>query len=101
MTNRRKRRGSNPHLQNLVAAPLRVPIMDFRPSSSQQPQWRLPRDATSPCRYRARAHKLTLEQELTIQVLAGTRSLRSLADEFGVSRETIRAVVRQVREVAG
>jgi hypothetical protein len=43
----------------------------------------------------APARRLTPEQEVSIRALAGTRSLRSLAAEFGVSHETIRAVVRQ------
>jgi hypothetical protein len=38
---------------------------------------------------------LTAEQESTIRALAATRSLRSLAAEFGVSHETIRAVLRE------
>jgi hypothetical protein len=37
---------------------------------------------------------LTAEQESTIHALAGTSSLRSIAAEFGVSHETIRAVLR-------
>jgi hypothetical protein len=38
---------------------------------------------------------MTLEQGFTICALASTRSLRSLAADFVVSHETIRAVVRQ------
>jgi hypothetical protein len=45
--------------------------------------------------YRARrARGLTLAQEAEIRMLAGTRSLRSLAADFGVSHETVRAVLR-------
>ena len=43
----------------------------------------------TPCR-----RKLTAEQEAAIRALVATKSLRSLADEFGVSHETIRAVLR-------
>jgi hypothetical protein len=52
-------------------------------------------------RSRARARKLTAHQESAIRVLAGTRSLRSLAADFGVSYEAIRAVLRQVRPASG
>jgi hypothetical protein len=40
-----------------------------------------------------RARKLTPEQVATIRAFAPIRSLRSLAAEFGVSHETIRAVL--------
>ncbi len=46
-------------------------------------------------RYRARPRKLTPAQESAIRALAATRSLRSLAADFGVSHETVRAVLRQ------
>jgi hypothetical protein len=95
VTKERKRRGSNPHLQNLVGAPFRVPVLYFRSHPVPHSRWLSPRDAFSPQRYRARARKLTPEQESTICALAGTKSLRSLAADFGVSHETIRAVVQQ------
>ncbi|CAA9552482.1 MAG: hypothetical protein AVDCRST_MAG49-1878 [uncultured Thermomicrobiales bacterium] len=38
---------------------------------------------------------LTPEQEAAIRALAGIRSLRSLAAEFGVSHETVRAALRK------
>jgi hypothetical protein len=41
-------------------------------------------------RYSFRAHKLTSDDKVKIRALAGTRSLRSLAADFGVSHETIR-----------
>jgi len=43
-----------------------------------------------------RRHKLSLAQESAIRALAATRTLRSLATEFGVSHETVRAVVRAI-----
>jgi transposase len=49
----------------------------------------------------SRPRKLTPDQEAMIRALAGTKSLRSLAAEFGVSHETIRIIVRQGREAAG
>ena len=42
-----------------------------------------------------RRRKLSPEQEAVIRAAAGTRSLRELAAEFGVSHETIRAVARR------
>jgi hypothetical protein len=93
--NRRKRRDSNPHLQNPVRPSSRVPVLDFRSGLSSHPCWPSPHEATGSPRYRARARRLTPEQEATIHALAGTRSLRSLAAEFGVSHETIRAVIRK------
>ncbi len=42
-----------------------------------------------------RRRKLTVEQEVAVRFLAATRSLRSLAAEFGVSHETVRAVLRE------
>jgi transposase len=50
-----------------------------------------------PSLYRSRARKLTAEQESAIHALAETRSLRTVAADFGVSHETIRAVLRQER----
>ena len=40
-----------------------------------------------------RRRTLSSEQEAAIRALAATRSLRSLAAEFGVSHETVRAVL--------
>jgi len=75
----------------------RIPFPDLRTESSPNLRWPSPRDASSCPRYRARARRLTPEQESKIRSLAGTKSLRSLAAQFGVSHETIRAVVRQKR----
>jgi hypothetical protein len=44
---------------------------------------------------------LTAEQEAAIRVLAGTRSLRSIAAEFAVSHETVRSIVRCRADGAG
>ena len=41
-----------------------------------------------------RRRKLSPEQETAIRVKADTCSLRDLAGEFGVSRETVRTVLR-------
>ncbi len=43
----------------------------------------------------ARVRKLSLDQESAIRTLAQTKSLRSLAADFGVSHETVRAVLRR------
>lgn len=40
-----------------------------------------------------RRRKLSAEQEAGIRIDAGNRTLRKLATEFGVSHETIRAVL--------
>ena len=75
----------------------RIPFPDLRTETTSHPRWPSSRAAAPPSRYRARARRLTPEQETTIRALAGTRSLRSLAVDVGVSHETIRAVVRQER----
>lgn len=47
-------------------------------------------------RYQApRCRVLTEEQEAAIRALASSRSLRSLAADFGVSHETVRAILQQ------
>jgi hypothetical protein len=40
-----------------------------------------------------RARRLTPDQEAATRAFGAPRSLRSLAAEFGVSRETVRAVI--------
>jgi hypothetical protein len=75
----------------------RIPFPDLRTEPASDPRWPSRRDPTSPLRYRVRARRLTPEQESTIRALAGTRSLRSLAAQLGVSQETIRAVMRKDR----
>jgi hypothetical protein len=73
----------------------RIPFPDLRTEPTSHPRWPPPRDAAPSSRYRGRARRLTVEQESAIRALASTRSLRSLAVDFGVSHEMIRAVVRQ------
>jgi hypothetical protein len=51
-------------------------------------------EASASRRYHHRARRLTPAEESVIRALAGTRSLRSLAADYGVSHETIRAVCR-------
>ena len=41
-----------------------------------------------------RRRKLSPEQEAVIRAVAGTKSLRALAADVGVSHETVRAVLR-------
>ena len=48
-----------------------------------------------------RRRKPTPDREATICTLASSLSLRSLATDFGVSHETIRAVIRHARTVVG
>jgi hypothetical protein len=79
----------------------RIPFPNLRTEPTLNPRWPSRRDAAEPLRYRARARRLTSEQESAIRALAATRSLRSLAADFSVGHETIRAVVRKDREAAG
>ncbi len=81
----RKRRGSLARLRHapgyvvIAKAPERQPAGRSRREGYQTP----------------RARKLTPEQEKAIRALAGTGSLRSLAADFGVSHETVRAALRR------
>jgi hypothetical protein len=75
--------------------PRRIAVPDFRIRSSLVPRWPSRREATARPRYCARARRLTADQESSIRALAAIKSLRSLAAEFGVSHETIRAVLRE------
>ena len=59
-----------------------------------RPRWPSRRNVSASPRYRARAGQLASEQEATVRAQAATKSLRSLAAEFGVSHETIRTVLR-------
>jgi len=80
-------------------APRRIVVPDLRPSSpSFMPRWsRVSRNVRHPSPHsRQRVRRLTIEQEAAIRALAGTKSLRTLAADFGVSHETIRAVTRQM-----
>src|SRR4051812_8134224 len=73
----------------------RIPFPDLRTNPAVLPRWPSRREASARPRYHTRARKLTSEQESAVRALAGSKSLRSLAADFGVSHETIRAVVRQ------
>ena len=77
----------------------RIPFPDLRTEPTPHPRWPSRRDTASYPRYSTRARKLGVDQEATIRALAATRSLRSLAAEFGVSHETIRAVQGHVPAV--
>ncbi len=71
-------------------------IPDFRPAPVYTPRWsaRSQRNQPTAHRYARRPCKLTPAQESAIRALAQTRSLRSLAADFGVSHETVRAVIQ-------
>ena len=75
-------------------APRRVAVPDFRTLSRRRP-------GGSGVRYSVRARKLTPAEESTIRALAATKSLRSLATDFGVSHETVRTVLRSTAQQAG
>ncbi len=79
----------------------RIRFPDLRREPTPNVRWCSRRNTSSCPRYRTRARKLTTEQEADIRSLAATRSLRSLAADFGVGHETIRAVVRQNRAAVG
>jgi hypothetical protein len=65
---------------------VRIPFPDLRPRRERVA-------CGSGKRYRYRARNLTPAEEATMRTLAGTKSLRALAAEFGVSHETIRSVL--------
>ena len=75
--------------------PRRVAVPDFRIGPFITPRWPSRRDVAARPRYRSRVRKLSPDQEVSIRALGTTKSLRALAAEFGVSHETIRAVLRQ------
>ena len=88
--NGRKRRGSvsSPRHDTTGTDPIDIAVVPPRRVSARSKR-------TS---YHApRRRKLSPEQEAAIRGEAGNRTLRSLAADFGVSHETIRAVVRQKR----
>ena len=70
-------------------APRRVVVPDLRPLPRR-------RRCGSGARYSVRARKLSPAEEAAVRALAATRSLRALAADFGVSHETVRAVLRGV-----
>jgi hypothetical protein len=70
-----------------LAIPRRIAVPEVRPQHLRQ-------RCGSSKRYGRRARKLTSAEESTIRALAATRSLRSLAADFGVSHETIRGILQ-------
>jgi hypothetical protein len=74
--------------------PHRIAVPDLRLTVPSAPRRPSRCDSPSSRRYRTRARKLTAEHEAAIRSFASTKSLRSLAADFGVSHETIRAVIR-------
>ena len=69
-------------------APRRVSVPDLRPVRRRTP-------CGSGARYSERSRRLPPEQESAIRALGATGSLRSLAAEFGVGYETVRAVLNE------
>jgi hypothetical protein len=74
----------------------RVPVPDFRLRSVVTPRWSagLGGEHEAPRRYGFHVRKLTPAQEAETRALAGTKGLRALAADFGVSHETVRAALR-------
>ena len=89
----RKRRGSvsSPRHDKAGTDPIDIAVV---------PPRRLSGHSKRSAYHAPRRRKLTAEQEAAIWALVATKSLRSLADELGVSHETIRKVVRG-RQAAG
>ena len=87
--------GSVRHVQNPLAGPVRVQVPDFPPSPDlcAGGRVRARRDRPVSRRYAYRPGKLTDAQESAIRALGATRSLSSLAADFGVSHETVRTVL--------
>jgi hypothetical protein len=81
------------------AGHFRISFPDPRTEPASTLRWPLRGEMPSPRRFGARARWLAPEQESAIYALAGTKSHRSLAAEFGLSHETIRAVLRQAAAV--
>ncbi len=69
-------------------APRRVAVPDLRPRQRRQ-------HCGSGVRSSLRARTLTPAEESTIRALAATKSLRSLAADFGVSHRTVRPVCQR------
>ena len=85
MTRRRKRRGVGPSLTPLPNGAIVV--------ATPPPRQRAGQSGRSPYQ-RARPRRLSPAEREAIRVLAPNRTLRDLAAEFGVSHETVRAVLR-------
>jgi hypothetical protein len=75
----------------VLLCPVRIPLRSVNGSPPVPPFVKALR-YVSP-----RARRLTAAEEAAIKALAGTRSLRSLAADFGVSHEKIRAILRSSR----
>ncbi len=71
-------------------SPRRISVPDFR-------HFRHRVICGSAMRYAQRPRKLTPAEESAIRTLGGTKSLRSLAADFGVSHETVRSAICQGR----
>src|SRR5215211_5338284 len=85
---RRKRRGSVSSARHDTTG---TEPIDIAPVPHRRLSGRLQRASSQV----PRRKKLAPDQVVTIYTLASSTSLRSLAADFGVSHETIRAVVRQ------
>ena len=74
----------------------RFMVPDLRPNADSRPGASTLGHSTAitTSRYRRRPRKLTPLDEAGIRALASTKSLRSLAADFGVSHETVRATLR-------
>ena len=86
MVLRRKRRGSDARLRHLPPGSVAI---------AGAPPRRLSGRSKRAAYHTPRRRKLSPDQEAAIRRLAAAKSLRELAAEFGVSHETVRAVLRR------
>ena len=77
-----------------------VPDFSAGAGPSLRPACRVWQNGRALTHYLHRPRKLTPAQVSAIRALTGTKSLRELAAEFGVSHETVRAVLRAPAVVA-
>src|SRR5262245_34717033 len=77
---------------NWLRVPRAIPLAAGRAKVTPAPSTRQVR----PSRYQApRPRRLTAAEEREVARLAGWRSLRHIAREFGVSHESIRSIIRR------
>ncbi len=88
--------GFEPASSIFRTCPTRFLVPDLRAVTSTDPRFVSPSSHEPPLRHRYgyRLRKLTSADEASIRALAKTKSLRSLAADFGVSHETIRRIIR-------
>ena len=84
-----------------VGGRVRIPVPDLWSAVAPPPRRLSPaRRDDHALRYRvALRRKLTPAQDANLRALTGTKSLRAIAADFGVSLETVRVVCHRSRRV--